>query len=1093
MVTRLRLSPRQRVAAIGSQLSTGILSRGAVSFLFATAGVNISNFLFHIVISRSLGPAHYGAVGAILSILSLLTVPVGAAQLAVTQAVIGHMENSQSFSLSRLIWRAIFIGVIAALAFASLTPLIDGFLHIGSPIPLLLVSAWIPLATVGAVLQGSLIGEYRFRAVAFATFVGGGPIRLLFGVGMVAAGFGVSGAIVATIGAQAFVTGSLLFSARHKVRRHPEGSVVRAKRRDMLLSVGSLASYTTFIGVDTFLARHFFSATVAGQYAAGAVAAHIALFVPGAIVTIAFPHWASGRGISAESRRVFIQALKITTLVGVITAGALTVLSSFVVQLLFGAKYTSAVGIVGLLAFTSAAIGILSLFVYFHLARRSLVAMTPWLGVALAIVLISVQHQSMTAVAVIMLIVSVLTVFAAGFPALIALARASTHDAGTNVKWNELSPADLDLTLVVPFANRGTHFGSHIGEVMSTLSKSGFTYEVLVVSDESTGPSEDRLAAFAAEHLRFVHLDQNQGKAAALRTVLSMGRGEYLGFIEGDGDIPADVLTDFLDIIRREQPDIVFGSKRHRRSEVSYPPLRRAYSWGYQQMNRTLFGLPIRDTQTGVKIIRRDVLSIALSLMIEKRYAFDLELFVVARKQGFRNFIEMPVRIDHRFGSAISLHYARAMLIDTLAIFYRLRILRYYDRDHEKNPDESLLFESSTDERHPESIRQGPPNSVSNARPLRILVFAWRDLAHPKAGGAEIYTNNVVREWVRAGHDVSLFCAAVEGRPAIQEDGGVHIIRRGTRFSVYREAKRYYAEEGRGKFDLVIDEGNTRPFLTPKWVNDTPVIALTFQVCRELWSYQMPFPVSMIGRYWLEPKWLRTYRDIPTVTISQSSKESLEAYGLRQVVIVPIGQIPLTTHPNVPRESRPTIIFVGRLESHKRPDEAIRAFEVLQKSMPDAVMWIVGSGPMEDDLRRMAPEGVVFLGKVPPNIKLERLARAHVLIATSVREGWGLVVSEAASVGTPSIAYDVAGLRDSVSASQGILTAANPEELGTTLSEVLERWLRNGLPSVSPQGVIPWDEVARRILMESEGRILQMGRVANSTAKTSDRGRSNPT
>ena len=420
----------------------------------------------------------------------MLTVPVGAAQLAVTQAVISHTENDQSFTLSRLIWRAIIIGVIAALGLAALTPLIDGFLHVGSPLPLFLVSAWIPLAAVGAVLQGSLVGEYRFRAVAFATFVGGGPIRLLFGAGMVAAGFGVSGAIVATIGAQAFVTGSLLFSARNKVRSHPEGSVVRAKRRDLLLSVASLSSYTAFIGVDTFLARHFFSATIAGQYAAGAVAAHIALFVPGAIVTIAFPHWASGRGTSTESRRVFIQALKITTLVGIVTAGALTVLSSLVVDLLFGSKYTSAIAIVGLLAFTSAAIGILSLFVYLHLARRSLVALTPWLGVILAIVLISLFHQTMTSVAVIMLIVSVLTVFAAGIPAFIALLRASTRDAGINVKWNELSPADFDLTLVVPFSNRGTHFGSHIGEVMETLSKSGFTYEVLVVSDESTGPGE---------------------------------------------------------------------------------------------------------------------------------------------------------------------------------------------------------------------------------------------------------------------------------------------------------------------------------------------------------------------------------------------------------------------------------------------------------------------------------------------------------------------------------------------------------------------------------------------------------------------------
>ena len=1089
MVTRLRHSLSQRLAAIWSQLSSGILSRGAVSFVFATTGVNVSNFLFHIVISRLLGPAHYGAVGAILSILSLLTVPVGAAQIAVTQAVIVHAENNQSFSLSRLIWRAIVIGVIAALAMASLTPLIDGFLHIHSPLPLLLVSAWIPLATVGAVLQGSLIGEYRFRAVAFATFVGGGPVRLLFGAGMVAAGFGVSGAIVGTIGAQAFITGSLLFSARNKVRRHLKGSVVRPKRRDMLLSIASLASYTTFIGVDTFLARHFFTATIAGQYAAGAVAAHIALFVPGAIVIVAFPHWASGRGTSIESRRVFIQALKITTIVGIITAGVLTVMSNLVVHLLFGPKYTSAIAIVGLLAFTSAAIGILSLFVYLHLARRSLVALTPWLGVVLAVVLISIEHQTMTSVAVIMLIVSVLTMFAAGLPALVALARASTHDAGINVTWNELSPADLDLTLVVPFANRGTHFGSHIGEVTETLSKSDFSYEVLVISDESTGPSEERLSAFAAENLRFIHLDLNQGKAAMLRAGLSMGRGAYLGFIEGDGDIPADILTDFLDIIRREQPDIIFGSKRHRRSEVSYPPLRRMYSWGYQQINRTLFGLPIRDTQTGVKIIRRDVLSIALPLMIEKRYAFDLELFVVARKQGFHNFIEMPIKIDHRFGSAISLRSVQNMLVDTLAIFYRLRILHYYDRDHEKNPDESLLFESSIAEGPTSSIPQTSLNSFANDQSLRILIFTWRDLAHAKAGGAEIYTNNVVREWVRAGHEVTLFCAAVEGRPAIQEDGGARIIRRGTRFSVYREAKRFYKEEGRGNFDLVIDEGNTRPFLTPKWVNDTPVVALTFQVCRELWSYQMPFPVSTLGRYWLEPKWLRTYRNILTVTISNSSKESLEAYGLKRVVVIPIGQNPLKSIPSVARESRPTIIFVSRLEAHKRPDEAIRAFGILQEKMTDAVLWIIGSGPMEDDLRRMAPEGVVFLGKVPPEKKLERLARAHVLIATSVREGWGLVVSEAASVGTPSVTYDVAGLRDSVRESEGILTVANPEQLAQTLVRVLETWLRDGLPTISPKGVIPWKDVAQRILLEAGANALSENTTDDSSVSTIIEGR----
>lgn len=651
-----------------------------MSFLVATAGVNVSNFLFHIVVSRLLGPAHYGAVGAILSILSLMAVPVSAAQLAVTQAVIGHINNGQSFSLSGLIWRAFFVGFFAMLAFAALTPTIDGFLHISSRMPLYLVGAWIPLATVGAVLQGALIGEYRFRAVGFAVFVGGGPIRLLFGAGMVAAGFGVSGAIVATIFAQAFSTGSLLFSVRQKVRSQPHGSVVRTTRRDMTLSIASIGSYTALIGVDTFLARHFFSATGAGQYAAGAIAAHVALFVPGAIVAVAFPHWVSGEGTGVSSRRAFMQALKFTALLGILTASTLTVLSSLVVHLLFGSSYTGAIAIVGLLAIASAVIGILSLFVYFHLARRSLVALTPWLGVALAIVLISLRHQTMTSVATIMLIVSLLTLLATGIPALLALVAAAARDAADDVSLIELLPAELDFTLVVPFYNPGSRLSKHISEIIDVLSLSEISYEVLAVSDGSTDHSEEQLTTIASERLTLVRLDKNQGKGAALRAGLSQGRGKYLGFIDGDGDLPAKLLSNLVEIIDREHPDIIFGSKRHPRSEVVYPPLRRIYSWGYQQLNRALFHLPIRDTQTGVKVIRRDVLAAALPRMVEKRFAFDLELFVVARQQGFRNFVEMPVVIGERFSSTVSLSSVRDMLVDTFAIFYRLRMLRFYDR-----------------------------------------------------------------------------------------------------------------------------------------------------------------------------------------------------------------------------------------------------------------------------------------------------------------------------------------------------------------------------------------------------------------------------
>jgi glycosyltransferase involved in cell wall biosynthesis/O-antigen/teichoic acid export membrane protein len=1060
-------------AAMWKRLTAGIFGRGAVSFLVATAGINVSNFAFHIFVSRLLGPAHYSVVGALLSILSLLSVPVGAAQLAVTQAVMGHGSVDLPFSLEKVTRRAFLGGLVAMVTMAGLTPLLDGFLHIHSPWPLLLVALWIPLATVGAALQGALIGEYRFRPVAFATFVGGGPVRLLLGAGMVLAGFGVIGAVTATLLAQAFTTGALLFSARRELRSHHGGPVIRTSTRDMSLSIAALASYTTLIGVDTFLARHFFPATVAGRYAAGAVAAHIALFVPGAIVTVAFPHLVDGKGISARSRKAFAQALKITLVLGVLVAGGLTVLSGFVVHVLFGSSYAGATSIVGVLAFASAAIGVLTLLVYFHLARRSLVALTPWLGVVLAILLIALRHQNMPAVATTMLIVSVLMVIVAGIPALRALAVAAANDASNSVPWTELPPAEVDLTLVVPFYNPGSRLGKHVGEIVSLLAQSDVTYEILAVSDGSTDHSEDQLESIVSEHLTLVRLPDNQGKGAALRAGLSKGRGEYLGFIDGDGDLPAALLTNLLDIIRRDHPDIIYGSKRHPQSDVIYPPMRRIYSWGFQQLNRILFHLPIRDTQTGVKVIRRDVLAAVLPRMVEKRFAFDLELFVVARQQGFQSFVEMPVSIGQRFTSTVSLGSVRDLLQDTLAILYRFRVLRFYERDIPGSSRELLPAQVSRRTDVPAALAQDSVDAMSprarHDRQLRILILNWRDLAHPKAGGAEVYTHNVANEWIKAGHEVTLFCGIVKDKPCAEVVEGLRIIRRGTRWSVYREARHFYRREGRGKFDLVLDEVNTRPFFASKWVDDAKVVALIHQVCRELWQYQVPFPVAFVGRYWFEPRWLRAYREVPTATLSTSSKESLENYGLQRVEIVPVGYYGLVERPDVQRETVPTIVFIGRLEAHKRPDEAIRAFELLrEKTMPSAKLWVIGSGPMEEELRRSVPDGVEFLGRVSQEEKTSRLARAHVLVVTSVREGWGLVVTEAAAVGTPVVAYRVAGLSDSVRASNGVLTAPNPKQLSFVLQELLGPWVQEGLPAISPGGVIPWSEVAERLLAVSE-------------------------
>ena len=244
--------------------------------------------------------------------------------------------------------------------------------------------------------------------------------------------------------------------------------------------------------------------------------------------------------------------------------------------------------------------------------------------------------------------------------------------------FDEQSAETCDLTLVIPFYNPGPRFGNHIVEIIDVLNDEGITYEIIAVSDGSTDGSENQLDLLTASQLKIFRSVVNQGKGEAIRIGLSMGSGRYLGFIDADGDLPAKLLRAFIEVMNVENPDIIYGSKRHPLSDVYYPPARRLYSWGYQQLNQLLFGMPVKDSQTGVKVIRKDVLADVLPRMVEKRFAFDLELFVVARQRGFTHFAEMPVTIIERFSSTVSLSSVRQMLQDTLAIFYRLRILHFY-------------------------------------------------------------------------------------------------------------------------------------------------------------------------------------------------------------------------------------------------------------------------------------------------------------------------------------------------------------------------------------------------------------------------------
>lgn len=236
----------------------------------------------------------------------------------------------------------------------------------------------------------------------------------------------------------------------------------------------------------------------------------------------------------------------------------------------------------------------------------------------------------------------------------------------------------IDLSIVVPYFNPGPSLRRHVEDVVAALEESGLAFQVITVSDGSTDGSAEALADLPDQRVLQVRRGSRSGKGAALRQGLSLGQGRWLGFIDGDGDIPADELLRLLEVMETSGGDIVLGSKRHPASVVAYPPMRRLYSWGFQQLTRALFRLDIRDTQTGVKLVRREVLEAVLPYLAEEGFAFDLELFVVARHLGFDRFDEAPVVIRERFRSTIDLGAVVSMAVATLRVLWRLRVSRAY-------------------------------------------------------------------------------------------------------------------------------------------------------------------------------------------------------------------------------------------------------------------------------------------------------------------------------------------------------------------------------------------------------------------------------
>ncbi|MEH3053182.1 MAG: glycosyltransferase family 4 protein [Patulibacter minatonensis] len=288
---------------------------------------------------------------------------------------------------------------------------------------------------------------------------------------------------------------------------------------------------------------------------------------------------------------------------------------------------------------------------------------------------------------------------------------------------------------------------------------------------------------------------------------------------------------------------------------------------------------------------------------------------------------------------------------------------------------------------------------------LSVGVVAWRELANPRAGGSEVVVDAYLRGLHERGHDVRLMC----GGPVGERIYPVYGI--GGTYSQYLRAPRAAAKFMRS-IDVLLDVQNGIPFFSPLW-RRKPTVCLVHHVHTEQWAQHFPAPVAAVGRMLESDAMPWAYGHTPYVAVSPGTARDLNALGIpnHQITVIPNGVA--AAEPAATRSTDPTFLALGRLVPHKRIDLLLRLWEQV-RPITGGRLLIAGDGPELPALQTLAGDGVEFLGSVTEAHKQELLSSAWALVHTASHEGWGMVVLEAGMVRTPTIAYDVPGLCDTV-------------------------------------------------------------------------------
>jgi len=341
---------------------------------------------------------------------------------------------------------------------------------------------------------------------------------------------------------------------------------------------------------------------------------------------------------------------------------------------------------------------------------------------------------------------------------------------------------------------------------------------------------------------------------------------------------------------------------------------------------------------------------------------------------------------------------------------------------------------------------------------ITILFLSWRDIKSPKMGGAEIHTHEMMRNSDLNKFRMIHFSPMFEGAKSLENIDGIIYIRKGNLFNLIWKCRTFYIKN-KDKIDFVVDQCNTYRFFTKFWVNHKKRIFFIHQLTREIWDYHLSFPFNKLGML-TETFMLKLNKNDLTITVSESTKKDLEAVGYdsNKIKISPIGlDFKVWKEEDfLNKESVQTFIYVGRFAKYKGIDICITAFGELKKIYHNAKLWIVGKKDDEYINHSLTPictqynlsygnstenKDIVYYGFVTEDKKLELMSRAHVLLIPSIREGWGVIITQAAAVGTPSIVFNSPGLIDAVNFGKAGYIATKNNCQG--IVEIMEDTIKN--------------------------------------------------